>query len=58
MLVKRVIACLDVDGGRVKKGVRFENLRDIGDPVALAERYEQEGVDEIVYLVPSMSSFR
>jgi imidazole glycerol-phosphate synthase subunit HisF len=56
MLVKRVIACLDVDGGRVKKGVRFENLRDIGDPVALAERYEQEGIDEIVYLDISASA--
>jgi cyclase len=50
MLAKRVIACLDVDNGRVKKGVRFENLRDVGDPVELAERYEREGADEIVFL--------
>lgn len=50
MLTKRVIACLDVDNGRVKKGVRFESLRDVGDPVELAERYEREGIDEIVYL--------
>ena len=50
MLTKRVIACLDVDGGRVKKGVRFERLRDVGDPVELARRYETDGIDEIVYL--------
>jgi cyclase len=50
MLAKRVIACLDVDNGRVKKGVRFESLRDVGDPVELAERYEREGADEIVFL--------
>ena len=50
MLLRRVIVCLDVDGGRVVKGVRFTGLRDVGDPVALAERYEAEGADEIVFL--------
>jgi cyclase len=50
MLLRRVIVCLDVAGGRVMKGVRFAGLRDIGDPVALAERYEAEGADEIVFL--------
>src|SRR6266852_3438459 len=50
MLTRRVIACLDVDGGRVVKGVRFQSLRDVGDPVELAEGYEREGADEIVFL--------
>lgn len=50
MLLRRVIVCLDVDRGRVVKGVRFADLRDVGDPVALAERYEAEGADEIVFL--------
>jgi cyclase len=50
MLTRRVIVCLDVTGGRVVKGTRFVNLRDIGDPVELAARYEQEGADEIVFL--------
>ncbi len=50
MLARRVIACLDVDKGRVVKGVRFEDLRDAGDPVELAARYDREGADEIVYL--------
>ncbi|HVL48063.1 MAG TPA: imidazole glycerol phosphate synthase subunit HisF [Candidatus Thermoplasmatota archaeon] len=50
MLKKRVVPCLDVKGGRVVKGVKFENLRDAGDPAALAERYEAEGADEIVFL--------
>ncbi|MFI5246209.1 MAG: imidazole glycerol phosphate synthase subunit HisF [Gemmatimonadales bacterium] len=49
-LTRRVIVCLDVSGGRVVKGVRFEGLRDVGDPVELAERYEREGADEIVFL--------
>ena len=49
-LTRRIIACLDVDQGRVVKGVRFESLRDAGDPVALAERYEAEGADEVVFL--------
>ncbi len=46
----RIIPCLDVNHGRVVKGVRFENLRDAGDPVELAARYEEEGADEIVFL--------
>lgn len=50
MLLRRVIVCLDVDAGRVVKGRRFVGLRDVGDPVALAERYEAEGADEIVFL--------
>ena len=50
MLSRRVIACLDVKDGRVVKGTRFVNLRDSGDPVVLAERYEAQGADEIVYL--------
>jgi cyclase len=45
----RVIPCLDVDGGRVVKGVNFLNLRDAGDPVELAARYDEEGADEIVF---------
>lgn len=56
MLLRRVIACLDVDGGRVVKGVAFESLRDIGDPVELAVRYEREGADEIVFLDITASS--
>ncbi|HEV2017227.1 MAG TPA: imidazole glycerol phosphate synthase subunit HisF [Gemmatimonadaceae bacterium] len=50
MLTHRVIACLDVKDGRVVKGTSFVNLRDAGDPVVLAERYEAQGADEIVYL--------
>jgi imidazole glycerol-phosphate synthase subunit HisF len=50
MLTNRIIACLDVMGGRVVKGMSFVNLRDAGDPVVLAERYEAQGADEIVYL--------
>jgi cyclase len=50
MVKKRVIPCLDVAGGRVVKGVRFESLRDVGDPVALAERYSELGADELVFL--------
>jgi len=50
MLAKRIIACLDVAGGRVVKGTQFVDLRDVGDPVELASRYEQEGADEIVFL--------
>ena len=50
MLTQRVIACLDVKDGRVVKGTGFVNLRDAGDPVVLAERYETQGADEIVYL--------
>jgi cyclase len=47
---KRVIPCLDVAGGRVVKGVRFENLRDVGDPIELATRYSELAADELVFL--------
>ncbi|GAB6148043.1 imidazole glycerol phosphate synthase subunit HisF [Stetteria hydrogenophila] len=50
MAAKRIIPCLDVRGGRVVKGVNFQGLRDAGDPVELAARYEEEGADEIVLL--------
>ena len=50
MLAARVIPCLDVHGGRVVKGTNFVNLRDAGDPVEVARRYEDEGADELVYL--------
>ncbi|HOM16717.1 MAG TPA: imidazole glycerol phosphate synthase subunit HisF [Thermoguttaceae bacterium] len=50
MLAKRVIPCLDVDQGRVVKGTRFVDLRDAGDPVEVAARYEAEGADELVFL--------
>lgn len=56
MVTRRLIVCLDVKGGRVVKGVKFESLRDIGDPVELAERYEADGADEIVYLDISASA--
>ena len=50
MHLKRVIPCLDVDAGRVVKGTNFVNLRDAGDPVELAERYDAEGADELIFL--------
>ena len=50
MLAKRIIPCLDVHNGRVVKGVNFLQLRDAGDPVEIASRYEQEGADELVFL--------
>jgi cyclase len=56
MLVKRIIPCLDVTGGRVVKGVHFVNLRDAGDPVELAARYNEQGADELVFLDISASS--
>ena len=56
MLAKRIIPCLDVTGGRVVKGVNFLNLRDAGDPVELAERYNQQGADELVFLDITASS--
>ncbi len=52
----RVIACLDVDAGRVVKGVNFVGLRDAGDPVELAARYDEQGVDELVFLDITASS--
>ena len=56
MLTRRVVVCLDVKGGRVVKGTQFVQLRDVGDPVALATRYEQEGADEVVFLDISASA--
>ena len=55
-LAVRVIACLDVDDGRVVKGVNFVNLRDAGDPVALAAAYDEQGIDELVFLDITASS--
>ena len=56
MLAKRIIPCLDVTAGRVVKGVNFVNLRDAGDPVELAERYNDQGADEVVFLDITASS--
>lgn len=56
MLTRRLIVCLDVKGGRVVKGTQFVNLRDVGDPVELAARYEREGADEVVFLDISASA--
>lgn len=56
MLTKRIIPCLDVDNGRVVKGVNFVNLRNAGDPVELAKRYNDEGADELVFLDITASS--
>ena len=50
MLAKRIIPCLDVDKGRVVKGIRFRELRDAGDPVEVAKAYEKQGADELVFL--------
>ncbi len=50
MLLKRIIPCLDVDKGRVVKGTNFVDIRDAGDPVELAARYDKEGADEVVFL--------
>ena len=55
MLAKRIVVALDIKDRRVVKGVRFENMRDAGDPVELASRYENEGADEIVFLDISAS---
>jgi imidazole glycerol-phosphate synthase subunit HisF len=56
MLAKRIIPCLDVTGGRVVKGINFVNLRDAGDPVELAERYNEQSADELVFLDITASS--
>src|ERR687883_2020204 len=56
MLAKRIIPCLDVDCGRVVKGIRFVNLIDAGDPVEQARRYDREGADELVFLDITASS--
>ena len=55
-LTRRLVVCLDVRDGRVVKGTRFVDLRDVGDPVKLAQRYEAEGADEIVFLDISAST--
>ena len=55
-LAKRIIPCLDVDNGRVVKGVKFVDIRDAGDPVEVARRYDQEGADEITFLDITASS--
>ena len=55
-LLKRIIPCLDVDRGRVVKGIHFQNMRDMGDPAELAIRYEKEGADELVFLDISASA--
>ncbi len=55
-LAKRIIPCLDVDNGRVVKGVRFLDIRDAGDPVEIARRYDQQGADEITFLDITASS--
>src|SRR5215208_4262460 len=56
MLAKRIIPCLDVNGGRVVKGIRFVDLIDAGDPVEQAKRYDREGADELVFLDITASS--
>lgn len=56
MLAKRIIPCLDIDGGRVVKGIRFESLVDAGDPVEQARRYDAEGADELTFLDITASS--
>ena len=56
MLAKRIIPCLDIDNGRVVKGVNFINLVDAGDPVEVADRYSREGADEITFLDITASS--
>src|SRR5215207_10706923 len=56
MLAKRIIPCLDVADGRVKKGVRFQELRDAGDPVAVAAAYDKQGADEVCFLDISASA--
>lgn len=58
MLAKRIIPCLDVDRGRVVKGISFVNLKDAGDPVQQGERYDHEGADELVFLDITASSDR
>lgn len=58
MLAKRIIPCLDVDNGRVVKGVQFVDIKDAGDPVEVAKRYNEQGADEITFwilLPPTMS---
>ena len=56
MLAKRIIPCLDVTDGRVVKGVNFLELRDAGDPVEIARRYDEQGADELTFLDITASS--
>ena len=56
MLAKRIIPCLDVNAGRVVKGVNFLELRDAGDPVEIARRYDEQGADELTFLDITASS--
>ena len=56
MFTKRIIPCLDVNNGRVVKGVNFVNLKDAGDPVEIAAAYDQAGADEVVFLDITASS--
>ena len=56
MLAKRIIPCLDVKAGRVVKGINFGNLRDAGDPVEIARRYDEQGADELTFLDITASS--
>ena len=56
MLSARVIPCLDVDGGRVVKGIKFKEIRDAGDPVEIAKAYQEQGADELVFLDITASS--
>ena len=56
MLAKRIIPCLDVKAGRVVKGVNFVSLRDAGDPVEIARRYDEQGADEVTFLDITASS--
>ena len=55
MLTKRIIPCLDIDNGRVVKGTKFINLKDAGNPVEVAKRYDKEGADELIFLDISAS---
>ena len=55
-IAKRIIPCLDVDNGRVVKGVKFLNIRDAGDPVEVAKKYDEQGADEIAFLDITASS--
>ena len=58
VLTKRIIPCLDVANGRVVKGLNFESIKDAGDPVLLAEKYSNEGADELVFLDIFWPEFR
>ena len=56
MVAKRIIPCLDVKNGQVVKGINFEGLREVGDPVEMGAKYSAEGADELVYLDISASA--